>query len=155
MMGKRYWDDLRDGEHLYCRPFSFTQDEIIEFAVKYDPQPFHVDTCAASYSLFGGIIASSLQTLSAGTRVVVDAQGDLAIVSGLGMDEIKIPNPVRPNDLLLVEACWTGLRRSQSRPGHGIAGIRCKTVNQRGDTVMEFGFWYLVACRTWTEQLER
>ncbi len=147
-MGKRYWEDLSEGELLHCRPLSFTLDEIIEFAAKYDPLPFHVDVAAASTSLFGGIIASSLQTLSACTRVVVDAQGDLAIVSGLGLDEIKVPNPVRPNDLLSVEARWTGLRRSRSKPEQGIAGICCKTINQRGETVMEFGYWYLVACRT-------
>ena len=146
-MGKRYWEELVETEPLPCRTLCFSKEEIIEFARKYDPQPFHVDEAAAATSIFGGIIASSLHTLSATTRVIVDALGDLAIVSGLGMDEILMPNPVRPGDVLTVDARWSGLRRSKSKPELGIAGVRIRLVNQRGDTVMEFGFRYLVACR--------
>jgi acyl dehydratase len=146
-MGKRYWEDLEEGRPLPCRTLCFSTEEIIEFARKYDPQPFHVDEAAATTSIFGGIIASSLHTLSATTRVIVDALGDLAIVSGLGMDEILMPNPVRPGDVLTVDAHWSGLRRSRSKPELGIAGVRIRLVNQRGDSVMEFGFRYLVACR--------
>lgn len=42
-MKKKYWDDLKDGERLSCRPVVFTREEIIYFAKRYDPQPFHVD----------------------------------------------------------------------------------------------------------------
>ena len=146
-MGNTYWEDLVEGEPLSCRTLCFTQEEIIDFAQKYDPQPFHVDEAAAAASIFGGIIASSLHTLSATTRVIVDALGDLAIVSGLGMDEIIMPNPVRPGDVLTVDARWSGLRRSRSKPDLGIAGVRIRLVNQRGEPVMEFGFRYMVACR--------
>jgi acyl dehydratase len=146
-MGKRYWEDLVEGRPLPCQTLSLSQEEIIEFARKYDPQPFHVNEAAAATSIFGGIIASSLHTLSATTRVIVDALGDLAIVSGLGMDEILMPNPVRPGDVLTVDARWSGLRRSKSKPELGIAGVRIRLVNQRGEPVMEFGFRYLVACR--------
>jgi acyl dehydratase len=146
-MGKRYWEDLVEGRPLPCQTLSLSQEEIIEFARKYDPQPFHVNEAAAATSIFGGIIASSLHTLSATTRVIVDALGDLAIVSGLGMNEILMPNPVRPGDVLTVDARWSGLRRSKSKPELGIAGVRIRLVNQRGEPVMEFGFRYLVACR--------
>jgi acyl dehydratase len=142
-----HWEDLEEGRPLPCRTLCFSTEEIIEFARKYDPQPFHVNEAAAAASIFSGIIASSLHTLSATTRVIVDALGDLAIVSGLGMDEILMPNPVRPGDVLTVDARWSGLRRSKSKPELGIAGVRIRLVNQRGDTVMEFGFRYLVACR--------
>ena len=145
-----HWEDLVEGRPLPCRTLCFSKEEIIEFARKYDPQPFHVDEAAAATSIFGGIIASSLHTLSATTRVIVDALGELAIVSGLGMDEILMPNPVRPGDELTVAAHWSGLRRSRSKPGVGIAGVRCRLVNQHGTTVMEFGFRYMVACRETT-----
>lgn len=147
VMASRYWDDLTEGERLDCRPVTFTLQEIIEFAEKYDPQAFHVDEEAAAASRFGGIIASSLHTLSACTRVVVDAQKDVAIIIGLAMDEIMLSNPVRPGDVLTVSAHWSGLRRSKSKPDQGIAGIRCQVKNQSGETVMEHGYRYLVACR--------
>lgn len=146
-MPTRYWDDLEEGEQLDCKTVTFTLQDIVEFANKYDPQPFHINERVAAVSRFGGIIASSLHTLSACTRVVVDAQGDVAIIIGLAMDEILLSNPVRPGDVLTVDARWSGLRRSKSKPDQGIAGLRCKVVNQNGETVMEHGYRYLVACR--------
>lgn len=147
MMGRSYFEDLREGEPLPCRPFSLDRSEIVEFGRKYDPLPFHVDEEAAQASLFGGLIASSLHTLSACTRVVVEAQGDVAILSGLGIDEVKLFHPVRPGDLLSVKACWSGLKQSRSKPDRGIAGLKCTVSNQRGETVAEYGYRYLVACR--------
>src|SRR5512145_1240154 len=106
-MTKKYWEDLSEGERLSCRPVVFERTDIIEFAKKFDPQPFHIDETIANASIFGGLIASSLHTISACTRVVVEAQGDLAIMSGLGIDEVKLFNPVKPGDVLLVEAYWS------------------------------------------------
>ena len=132
-MGKRYWDDLNEGERLSCRPVAFEQEEIINFANRYDPQPFHVNKEIARASIFGGLIASALHTISACTRVVVEAQGDLAIMSGLGIDEVKLFNPVRPGDVLSIEAYWSDLKRSRSKPDRGIANLKCKISNQRGE----------------------
>lgn len=146
-MGIKYYEDLAEGEHLDCRPVVMTRDAIIEFATEFDPQPFHTDEHAAALSIFGGLIASSLHTLSACTRVVVEAQGEVAILSGVGMDEIKMFNPVRPGDVLVVEAWWADLKRSRRRPDRGFAAIRCRVVNQKGDPVIEYGYRYMIACR--------
>ncbi len=147
-MTPRYWDDIVEGEPLNCSTVVLRLPEIVEFAIKYDPQPFHIDEQAAADSRFGGIIASSLQTLSVCTRVLVDAQCDMAILSGLGIEQVLLPNPVRPDDLLAVEACWTDLRRSRSKPDRGMATARFKVVNQKGEIVMESGFKYMIACRS-------
>jgi acyl dehydratase len=146
-MGKRYWDDLDEGELLSCRPVVFGREDIIGFAKRYDPLPFHVDEARAQDSIFGGIIASALHTISACTRVVVEAQGDLAILSGLGIDEVKLFIPVRPGDVLSVEGRWSDLKRSRSKPDRGIAHLKCKVTNQRGEPVAEYGYKYFVACR--------
>lgn len=147
-MAKLCWEDLCEGIELDCRDLVFSKDEIIEFAIKYDPQPFHIDEQAAVASRFGGIIASSLQTLSACTRILVDAQGEMAILSGLGIEEVQLPNPVRPDDRLTVKAHWAGLRRSQSKPDRGMAILRFKGINQKGETVISSGFKYMIACRS-------
>jgi acyl dehydratase len=146
-MEKRYFDDLKDGEHLHCQPVVMTREAIIEFGKQFDPQPFHIDENAANKSLFGGLIASSLHTLSACTRVVVEAQGNVAILSGVGMHEVNMFNPVRPGDVLSVEACWTELQRSRSKPDRGFASIKCNVVNHRNEPVIEYGYRYLIACR--------
>ncbi len=146
-MAKRYFEDITDGEHLDCRNLKFTRSEIVEFAKRFDPQPFHIDENAARESIFGGIVASSLHTISACTRNVVEAQGGVAIVSGVGLYEASMFNPVRPDDVLSIEAWWTDLRRSKSKPELGFAGIKCKVTNQKGDPVVEYGYRYIVACR--------
>ena len=55
-MKRRYFDDLRDGEHLHCQPVVMTREAIIDFAKKNDPQLFHIDENAASESFFIGRI---------------------------------------------------------------------------------------------------
>jgi acyl dehydratase len=145
-MAKRYFEDISDGERLHCQKLYLSRNEIIEFAKKYDPQSFHTDEAAARESIFGGLVASSLHTISACTRRVVDAQGDVAIISGIGMYEVKMSNPVKPKDVLSIEAWWTDLKRSKSKPELGFAGIRCKVTNQKGEPVIEYGYQYIIAC---------
>jgi acyl dehydratase len=146
-MKRKYFDDLKDGEHLHCQPVVMTREAIIDFAKKFDPQPFHIDENVANESLFGGLIASSLHTLSACTRVIVEAQGNVAILSGVAMHEVKMFNPVRPDDVLSVNAQWTELQKSRSKPDRGFASIKCKVTNQRKEPVIEYGYRYLIACQ--------
>lgn len=147
MNSQRYWDDLTEGERLDCRPVVLGREEVIEFAVKYDPQLFHIDEEIAAASRFQGIIASSLHTMSACTRVIVDAQKNVEILIGLGILEVVLPNVVRPDDVLSVDAYWTDLRRSSSKPWQGLATVRFTVRNQRGETVLQSGFKYMLACR--------
>jgi len=36
-MKKRLFDDLKDGEHLYCQPVLMTKEAVIDFGNKFDP----------------------------------------------------------------------------------------------------------------------
>ena len=146
-MGMRYWEDLVEGERFTCGPVAFDREGIVAFGKEFDPWPFHADEAAAARSIFGDVIASALHTISACTRVVVDAIGEISVLSGLSIDEVRTLLPVRPGDVLTVEARWDGLRRSRSKPDRGIAGLKCTVMNQKGETVMEYGYRYLVACR--------
>jgi acyl dehydratase len=129
-----------------------TRKEIIDFGKRFDPQPFHINEKAAGASVFGGLVASSLHTLSACTRVVVEAQGNIAILSGVGMHEARMLNPVRPGDVLEVNAWWTELKRLRNKPDRGFASIRCKVTNQRKEPVIEYGYRYLIACQNFVMQ---
>ena len=79
--------------------------------------------------------------------MVVEAQDNIAILSGVGMHEAKMFNPVRPGDTLFVEAWWTELQKSRSKPDRGFASIKCKVTNQRKEPVIEYGYRYLIACK--------
>ena len=99
----------------------------------------------------GGLIASALHVLSACTRVVVEAQGQVRVLSGVGMDAVRMFHPVRPGDRLHVDAWWCELRRSQSKPDRGFAAIQCRVTNQHAELVMEYGYRYMLACRNWRQ----
>ncbi len=142
-----YFEDLQEGQVLVCRPVKFTREGIIAFASQFDPQPFHLDEAAARNTIFKGLVASSLHTLSACTKVVVDAQGPVAIISGVGVHAADMVNPVRPGDTLVVDAHWTELRPSRSKPDRGLASILCDVTNQSGQPVITCGYRYLVAGR--------
>lgn len=142
-----YFEDLKLGQRLSCQPISITRQQIVYFARQFDPLPFHIDEDAAARSIFEGLVASSLHTLSACTKVVVEALGDTLILSGLGIEEVRLPNPVRPGDTLHVEAWWQELRRLRSKPDRGAAILMCTVTNQRAEPVVHYGYRYLVACR--------
>ena len=146
-MAKIYFDDITEEMPLACEPVRITRSQIITFAREYDPQRFHLDESFAGKSVFKGLVASSLHTLSACTKSVVDAQGDMAIISGVGMDEVKMYTPVRPDDVLYVSAQWCDLKPSKSKSDTGFARIRCRVVNQKGEKVIDYGYQYLIACK--------
>ncbi len=146
-MKRRYLEDLMEGEPLHCNKVIFSRESILEFGKQFDPQPFHTDEASANKSIFGGLIASSLHTLSACTRVVVEAQNNIAILSGVGMDEVKMFNPVRPGDILSVKAWWSNIKQSKSKSDRGFATIKCKVVNQDSAPIVEYGYQYLLACK--------
>ncbi|MCP4024487.1 MAG: acyl dehydratase [Desulfobacteraceae bacterium] len=143
-----YFEDLYQGQPLSCKSFTIHREEIIDFAQKFDPQRFHLDENFAKQGIFKGLVASSLHVLSACTKQVVDAQGQMAILSGVGMDEVTMFTPVRPGDTLNVKAAWQDLKRSQSKPDRGFARIKCEVFNQKKEKVIVYGYQYLVACRT-------
>jgi acyl dehydratase len=144
---KTYFEDLSEGQSLECRTVEFTRESIIAFAAQFDPQPFHVDVAAARESIFKGLVASAMHTLSACTKVVVEAQGMVAILSGVEIHAVRMSTPVRPGDTLTVAAWWAELRRSRSKPDRGFASILCDVTNQSGQSVITYGYRYLVAGR--------
>ena len=60
----RYLEDLRPGEVFDLGEDTIREDEILEFARRFDAQPFHVDREAARQSMYGGLIASGWHTAS-------------------------------------------------------------------------------------------
>jgi acyl dehydratase len=142
---KKYYEDLFDGESLHCQTVHITKKSILSFAKEFDPQPFHINEQKGKESIFNGLVASSLHTLSACTRVVVDALGNIAILSGVGMDEVKMYNPVRPGDILLVDAWWTNLKKSESKPEYGYGIVKCNVKNKKNEVVIDYGYQYLIA----------
>jgi acyl dehydratase len=134
-MPNRYFDDLKVGDRFKSQPVEVTGEEIIDFAREFDPQVFHLEAAKAEQTIFKGLIASGWHTAAITMRLFVQTLNFAEGAIGLGVDELRWPNPVRPGDSLSVETEIIDLRLSRSKPNYGIVRLRNVTTNQRGEIV--------------------
>jgi len=134
-MKEHYFDDLKVGDRFESESLNVTEKQLIEFAHKFDPQMFHLSRKAAERTIFKGLVASGWHTAAMTMRLFVRTLNFAEAVIGLGVDELRWPNEVRPGDVLTVETEIIHLRPSRSRPGYGIIRLRNLTTNQRGEIV--------------------
>lgn len=100
----KYFEDFQVGESRQLGARLMNREDIIEFALKFDRQPIHTDDAAAKKTIFKGLIASGLHTLSTAASIVVDEYlSDTAMVGGAGMNNVQWVKPVRPGDLIAVK----------------------------------------------------
>lgn len=138
-MDSRYLDDLREGQTFKTNGLTLTEAEIIDFAWRYDPQPFHLDVGQAALSPYKGLIASGFQSLALCFRLFI--QSGVFLESSLGspgIDELRWLAPVRPGDTLHCMVDVLEVRPSASKPDRGIARLKYQAKNQHGDTVLSF-----------------
>jgi acyl dehydratase len=134
-MKEHSFDDLKVGDRFKSDRFEVTEKQLIEFAYKFDPQMFHLDRKSAERTIFKGLIASGWHTAAITMRLFVRTLNFAEGAIGLGVDELRWPNAVRPGDTLQVETEIVDLRRSRSKPNYGIIRLRNVTTNQRGEIV--------------------
>jgi acyl dehydratase len=140
-----YFDDFEIGQRFTTRGITLTESLIIDFAMSYDPQPFHIDVEAAKASSYGGLIASGFQTMALGFRMVLETGIFRASSMGSpGMDELRWLRPVRPGDTLHTELEVVEKRPSSSKPDRGILRVRYQIKNQGGEDVMTFTSMHLL-----------
>lgn len=134
-----YLEDFAVGQTWRSDSQVVSAEEIIEFAKRYDPQPFHTDPEAAGKTFFGGLAASGWHTaaLTMGLMVRCAMKPAFGLV-GAGVDDLKWPTPLRPGDEIHVNLEVLDVRRSSSKPDRGIVRIGLRTVNQ-DDKVMQTG----------------
>ena len=121
MAKTRSFDDVVVGETTTHGAYTVTEAEIIEFAERYDPQPFHVDPESAMETQFGGLIASGWHTVSIGQRLFVEAVlGDLAAEGSPGVENLQFRNPLRPGATVSLRITVTEKRPLESRPELGL-----------------------------------
>ena len=135
----KFLEDFREGEVWQSRPIVLGEGEMIAYAKANDPQPIHVDPNAAKDGPFGGIIASGWQIAALSMRLFIKAggHGDAPIV-GIGIDELRWKQVVRPGDALRATREIVEVRRSASKPDRGVIRTRVTVLNQHDETVMTY-----------------
>lgn len=148
-MSGKYFDDFEIGERFVSPGITVSESQILDFALAYDPQPFHLDKEAAAESPYGGLIASGFQTLALAFRTFYHANViNECSIGSPGMDELRWLKPVRPGDTLRCENEVKSKRASQSKPDRGILHMDWAVKNQSGDVVMTFTAIHLLRRRS-------
>jgi acyl dehydratase len=133
----RYWEDFRVGDVTELESVDVTREEIVEFARRFDPQPFHVDEEAAAAGPFGGLIASGWHTTALFMGMFVRSiLLDSASMGSPGVEEIRWTAPVRPGDRLTGRVTVTDVQPSSKRPDRGTVFTTSEVRNQDGVVVM-------------------
>ena len=134
-----YFEDFPVGKVFAHQGPTLTEQDIIEYASQYDPQPFHIDKAAAEKSIYGGLIASGWHTMSVTMRMVCDCYLlNAASMGSPGVDEVRWRHPVRPGDTLSLRVNVTEARVSRSKPDRGVVRYDTEVLNQDDVVVMTF-----------------
>ena len=135
-----FFEDLEVGKETYFGSYEVTREEVLDFARKYDPQPFHLSDEAAAKTHFGRLAASGwhtcAMTMAVIARHVVDEEQ--AGLGSPGVDELRWLKPVYPGDTLHVHGTIVDKTPSRSKPEIGSFRTRTTVTNQDGVPVMQF-----------------
>ena len=130
-----YLEDLKVGDHFKSDSYLMTLEEILAFAEKFDPQPFHLnEMAAAEHPVFQGLAASGWHTAAVTMRLWTQC---FPVAYGLIGSEshVRWPRPTRPLDQLRVEVHITDIKPSRSKPDRAIVSYETQTFNQDDQVV--------------------
>lgn len=146
-----YFEDFEIGDvQNYSKRYEVTEEEIIEIATRFDPQPFHIDKQAAETSIFGGLVACSMHIFGMAGHIGAtdNTVPPVKAVSALGFKSMKMIGPVRPGDSVWVQRTVLNKRLSSSMPNTGILEVRCDMFNQKDEPVFTYETAFLIECRS-------
>ena len=148
MISGKYLDDLSVGDVIETAGVTLSEGLVIDFALAYDPQPFHLDKVAAGDSIFGGLIASGFQTIALTFRLFRDT-GVLngTNLGGHGLDEVRWLAPVRAGDTIRARITVEAITPSRSKPDRGTVRFRYRAYNQDDVEVLSFSADHVMARR--------
>ncbi len=149
-----YFEDIEVGRKTRFGRYEVTREEVIEFATKYDPQPFHLDDEAAAQTYFGRLSASGWHSCAMMMRMSADnmKDNDQAGLGSPGIDELRWVKPVYPGDVLRCESEIIDKTPSRSRPEMGSYRSNVKLINQDDEVVMTYISIGLISRRPDSEQ---
>lgn len=145
-----FFEDIRIGNTIDLGRHTFTREEIVRFAEKYDPQPFHLSEEAAAGTLYGRLIASGWHTAAvfmkrfvatlkeAADKARAEGRTPPAFGPSPGFTDLRWIKPVFPGDTLHYTQTTTGKAESRSRPEWGVVHSDMRAHNQDGDLVFSF-----------------
>lgn len=133
-----WFDDLEVGQRYKTPGVTITDEAIIDFSLKYDPQYFHLDREAAQKSIFGGLVASGFQILALAFRLVFDSGLLVNNLGGNAADEVRWLKTVKAMQTITVSGEIIELKALASKPDRGMVRIKYTVFNQADEPVTSF-----------------
>ena len=134
-----FFEDYQENTVFEMGPVFIEEDELIAFALRYDPQPMHIDPEAAKTGPYKGLIASGWQTCALVMgELVKNYFSPSSSLGSPGIDELQWLKPVRPGDRLTVRATILETKRSRSKPDRGLVRTLVEALNQQQEKVVSF-----------------
>lgn len=143
-----YWEDFTEGLTMEFGPKKVERDEVIDFATKFDPQPFHLSEEAGKASLFKGLAASGWHTAGMVMRMMCDGFIlDSSSLGSPGLDGLKWLKPVLVGDEIRARMRVLATRPMKSKPHVGLVQTVWEAINQRDEVVMVIESWAMFGRR--------
>lgn len=142
-----YFEDFALGDSQKSISYKVEKEDVIEFASKWDPQPWHIDEAAAKQSMFGGLTACSSHIFSIFCSISPQWESGITqkVLASLGFDKLKMHQPLFVGDTVHNVSTVEMIRPSKSKVDRGIIVCRCELINQRGELVFSLASSFLVA----------
>lgn len=136
----QYYEDVQLNKLHKTRSYHVSKEELISFAKQWDPQPFHIDEESAKHWPTG-LIGTSVHSYAILTKLLTEVslgEDPLAMVAGMGIDEWRMPNPLRPGDDVYAVSYVEAKRESASKPNMGILTCVAKLLNQKDEVILSY-----------------
>lgn len=124
-----FFEDIEPGRVSEFGAYEVTKEEILDFAGKYDPQPFHLDEALAAKSFLGSLCASGWHTCAMTMRMLVDwfLSEKLQGLGSPGVKDLSWRKPVTPGMVLTTRVEVVSAMPSRSKPMIGVMTNRVQT----------------------------
>jgi acyl dehydratase len=134
----RYWQDIQPGETFATRSITISKQDILEFAVDFDPQPYHLDSDAADASIFGGLCASGWHVTAVMMRLLTDSFNDqkIDLLGSNGVSRLRWRKPVLAGHSLSARITVTDKSPPAANSPFGYINCDVEVDNQSGDQVI-------------------
>ncbi len=130
-----YYEDLKLHQKYRSRGYRLIEKEIIAYAKKWDPQPFHTDPELAKNTPYGGLTASGNHIQAICAKLSHQREPKIAWIASMGFDKLRYFAPARPGDILVLENEVIWKRKSKSDPNRGVVRFAARLLNQRNEII--------------------
>lgn len=144
-MENKYWEDFSVGDEVVTGAITVTESHLVSWAgLTMDFYPLHMDEEYAKATMFKGRIAHGPLTFAMAIGLVYQSgiYGN-SILAWLGVENMRIPAPVRIGDSIRVRA-KVSEKRATGNPGRGVTKFHWDVINQRNEPVMSLDYVLLM-----------